>query len=136
VRREVGEERARQATRRGDHERAIGRSPPRRTVRGGLHEHPADVAARRSAQPVGTLFTDRIVQQIGLLDSLVPQYPATGALAVRNHEYPFQRTATDWRAPCDEDAFTAGEIKRIRNCAGTLIVGLRKIFDALELLFP
>lgn len=82
------------------------------------------------------LFTNRIVTQINLLDSLVPEYPGAGRLAARNHEYPFQRTATDWRAPSDEDAFTLGEIKRIRSCAGALIVGLRKMLDALELLFP
>lgn len=85
---------------------------------------------------LGRLFTDSVVQRINLLDSLVPEYPAPGALAQRNHEYPFQQTTVDWRAPCDEDAFTAGEIKRIRNCAGSLMLGLRKIFDALELLFP
>jgi HEPN domain-containing protein len=82
------------------------------------------------------LFSDRIVQQINLLDSFVPEYPAVGALAARNHEYPFQETAGDWRAPSDEDAFTAGELKRIRNCAGTLMAGLRNILDALNLLFP
>jgi hypothetical protein len=82
------------------------------------------------------LFTATIVEQINLVDSLVPEYPAKGAHAARNHEYPFQRNATDWRAPCDEDAFTAAEMKRIRNCAGALILGLRRIFDALELLFP
>jgi len=82
------------------------------------------------------LFTDSVVEQIKLLDSLVPQYPAAGALAARNHEYPFQQSAADWRAPADEDAFTAGEMKRIRHTAGSLILGLRRILDALELLFP
>ena len=82
------------------------------------------------------LFTDSVIRQINLLDSLVPQYPAAGALAAKNHEYPFQQTVVDWRAPSDEDAFTAGEIRRIRNCAGSLIIGLRRIFDALESLFP
>ena len=82
------------------------------------------------------LFTAANVGQINFLDSLVPEYPAAGALAARNHEYPYQLTAADWRAPSDEDAFTAGEIKRIRDCAGSLIVGLRKILDALDLLYP
>ncbi len=82
------------------------------------------------------LFNDTVVEQINLLDSLVPEYPAARTLAARNHEYPFQVTVADWRAPCDEDAFAAGELKRIRNCAGALIVGLRKILDALDLLFP
>jgi hypothetical protein len=80
------------------------------------------------------LFTKRIVEQMNLLDSLVPQYPELGNLALRNHEYPFQKSTTEWRAPCNKDAFSAGEIKRIRRCAGTLIMSLRKIFD--ELLFP
>jgi predicted transcriptional regulator len=82
------------------------------------------------------LFTDSVVAQINFVDSLVPVYPAAGALAARNHEYPFQHTPIDWRAPSDQDAFTAGEIRRIRTCAGSLIRGLRRIFDALELLFP
>jgi hypothetical protein len=81
------------------------------------------------------LFTNTVVQQIILLDSLVPEYPAAGALATRNHEYPFQRTTTDWRAPAEVDTFSVGEMRRVRSCAGALIVGLRRIFDALELLF-
>jgi HEPN domain-containing protein len=82
------------------------------------------------------LFTDSVVEQINLLDSLVPQYPAAGVLAARNHEYPFQQAVADWRAPSDNDAFTAGEIRRIRHTAGSLILGLRRMLDALELLFP
>jgi hypothetical protein len=85
---------------------------------------------------LGRLFTDRIIEQISLLDSLVPEYPDAGQLAARNHEYPFQKSFADWRAPSDVDAFTAGELKRIRSCAGSLILGLRRILDALELLFP
>ena len=82
------------------------------------------------------LFTDTIVQQMELLDSFVLEQLVAGALAARNHEYPFQIDATDWRAPCDHGAFSAGELKRIRNCAGSLVVGLRRILDALDLLFP
>jgi hypothetical protein len=82
------------------------------------------------------LFTHTLLQRIDLLDSFVPQYPKGGTFAARNHEYPFQRTAADWRAPSDENAFTTGEMRRIRHCAGILIVGLRRIFDALELLYP
>jgi HEPN domain-containing protein len=82
------------------------------------------------------LFTNAIIEQINLLDSLVPVFPRPGTLAARNHEYPYQQTAVDWRAPSDQGAFSAGEIKRIRDCAGSLIIGLRRIFDALELLFP
>lgn len=82
------------------------------------------------------LFTETVVLQMHLLDSFVPEYPKGGASAARNHEYPFQQTTADWLAPSDEDAFTHGEIRRIRNCAGSLIVGLRRILDALELLFP
>jgi len=85
---------------------------------------------------LGRLFGSAVVTQMNLLDSFVPEYPAAGALARRNHEYPFQVTAADWRAPSDDDAFSAGEIKRIRNCAGSLVVGLRRILDALDLLFP
>lgn len=82
------------------------------------------------------LFTDTIVEQMAFLDSLVPTYPPAGTLAARNHEYPFQQSAADWRAPSDEDSFTSGEIKRIRSCAGSLMIGVRRVFDALERLFP
>jgi hypothetical protein len=82
------------------------------------------------------LFTNSIVDQIGLLDSFVPEYPATGTLAKRNHEYPFQDASGIWHAPSDADAFTAGEIKRIRYCTAVLVHSLRRIMDALELLYP
>lgn len=82
------------------------------------------------------LFTDSVVRQINLLDTLVPEYPATGQMALRNHEYPFQRAAGDWRSPSDEDVFTLGEVKRIRGCAGMLVHRLRQILDALELIYP
>ena len=64
------------------------------------------------------LFTDSLVEQIDLLDSLVPAYPAPGAVARRNHEYPFQDVAGNWHAPSDVDAFTVGEVKRIRDLRG------------------
>jgi len=64
---------------------------------------------------LGRLFTHSVEAQMNLLDSLVPAYPADGALAARNHEYPFQVTVADWRAPSDDDSFTAGEIKRIQK---------------------
>ncbi len=59
------------------------------------------------------MFTATVVEQIKVLDSLVPEYPADGSMASRNHEYPFQDATGDWHAPCDHDAFTAGEIRRI-----------------------
>jgi hypothetical protein len=70
------------------------------------------------------------------LDSPVPEYPAPGALAARNHEYLFQDASATWHAPSDEDAFTAGEIRRIRDCAGVLIRRLAEILEALDLLYP
>jgi HEPN domain-containing protein len=82
------------------------------------------------------LFTPAVVEQIKLLDLLVPEYPSAGALARRNHEYPFQDAAGNWHAPSDRNSFTAGEVKRIRHCATILIGGLRRILDALELLYP
>ncbi len=82
------------------------------------------------------VFTNSMVDQIGLLDSLVPEYPATGSLAKRNHEYPFQDASGRWRAPSDARAFTVGEIKRIRYCAEVLVRALRRILDALDLLYP
>jgi HEPN domain-containing protein len=82
------------------------------------------------------LFTTTVVAQLRVLDSLVPEYPAAGTLAKRNHEYPFQDAAGHWQAPCDGGAFTATEIKRIRHCAAVLVRGLRRILDSLERVCP
>jgi hypothetical protein len=35
-----------------------------------------------------------------------------------------------------QHVFRTGEMRRIRNCAGSLIVGVRQILDALDLLVP
>ncbi len=103
------------------------------TVLGGF---PASSDTRHLLNKLRRLFTVSVVEQISLLDSFVPEYPARGTLARRNHEYPFQHSPADWRAPSDEGAFTAGEIKRIRNCAGLLVPGLRQVLDALDLVYP
>jgi predicted transcriptional regulator len=87
-------------------------------------------------QQMQRIFTSSVVEQIRILDSLVPEYPVTGALARRNHEYPFQDPTGNWHAPSELNAFTLGELKRIRNCAGALIQSLRRILDALDRLFP
>ena len=100
-----------------------------------LSAFPATRDSRDLLNQLRTLFSDRIVQQIDLLDSLVPEYPPPGTLARRNHEYPFQDAAGDWHAPSEEHAFTPGEIKRIRHCAGLLVRRLGEIFEALELLY-
>jgi hypothetical protein len=42
----------------------------------------------------------------------------------------------DWQAASEEDAFTGGEMKRVRNCAGVLVRRLRQILDALDLVHP
>ncbi len=82
------------------------------------------------------VFTDAIIDQITLLDSFVPEYPGPGTPAHRNHEYPHQDALGRWHAPSDSGSFTTGEMKRIRNCAGVLIQSLRKILDALDLVYP
>jgi hypothetical protein len=101
-----------------------------------LSGFPATRDTRDLLNQLRQLFSTTVLEQINLLDSLVPQYPAAGTLAQRNHEYPFQKSQVDWHAPSDEDAFTRGEMKRIRYCAGLLNRRLRQIFDALELLYP
>jgi len=82
------------------------------------------------------LFTAAVVGQIRFLDSLVPEYPATGTLAKRNHEYPFQDAAGNWHAPCETDAFTAGEMERVRHCAFVMVRGLRRVLGSLERVYP
>ncbi len=101
-----------------------------------LGRFPATPDNRALLSQMRRLFTERILNQINLLDSLVPAYPAAGGLAARNHEYPFQDAVGDWHAPSDEDVFTAGEMSRIRHCAGTLVRRLGQILDALDLLYP
>jgi HEPN domain-containing protein len=101
-----------------------------------LTRFPATEDNRDLVKQMRRLFTTVVVEQIRLLDSLVPEYPATGAFASRNHEYPFQDATGDWHGPCDGDAFTAGEIKRIRHCAAVLVHGLRRILNALERVYP
>lgn len=97
---------------------------------------PATPDTRDLLNQLRRLFSVNVLKQIDLLDSLVPQYPAAGALARRNHEYPYQESTVVWRAPSEAGTFTVGEMRRIRNCAGVLIRRLRQIFDSLELVFP
>jgi HEPN domain-containing protein len=51
-----------------------------------LTDFPAPRDNRDLLNQLRRRFTDAVVEQINLLDSLVPEYPATGALAKRNHE--------------------------------------------------
>lgn len=98
---------------------------------------PADTKDRRYLlNALRRLFSPSVIDQIQLLDSLVPEYPAPNTLARRNHEYPFQDDAGNWHAPSDANVFSAGEIKRIRSCAGRLVPRLAKILEALDLLYP
>jgi hypothetical protein len=97
---------------------------------------PTTSRSRHLLNQMRRLFTDPVIEQIVLLDSLVPEDPASGAFAKRNHEYPFQTVAGDWLAPSDKDAFTVGELKRIRSCAAVLVRRLRTILDGLDLVYP
>jgi hypothetical protein len=97
---------------------------------------PATPGSRALLNQLRNLFSERVLDRIDFLDSLVPAYPAPGALASRNHEYPFQDAARNWHAPSDAHAFSVGEMKRARNCAGQLVRRLRQILDALDLLYP
>lgn len=101
-----------------------------------LGAFPATTDNRTLLNQLRRLFTRRVVDQINFLDSLVPAYPPRGMPAMRNHEYPFQSVAGDWRAPSEADVFTEGEMRRIRHCAGSLVPRLRRILDALDLLYP
>jgi hypothetical protein len=101
-----------------------------------LSGFPATRDNRALLNQLRRLFSDRVLEQINFLDSLVPAYPGPGKRAARNHEYLFQDTAGDWLAPSDENAFSVGEMKRARICAGQMVGGLRQILDALDLLYP
>lgn len=101
-----------------------------------LTRFPTTKDSRDLLMQMQRLFSADIVEQIRLSDSLVPEYPAPGALAARNHEYPFQDPSGEWHAPCDAGAFTVGEIKRIRRCAAVLVRGLRRILDSLDRVYP
>jgi hypothetical protein len=97
---------------------------------------PATPDTRALLSQLRLLFSDRVLEQINLLDSFVPAYPARGTHAARNDEYPFQDVAGDWHSPSDADAFTAGEVKRIRRCSGLLVRRLGLILGALDVLYP
>ena len=101
-----------------------------------LSGFPATGHSRDLLKQLQRLFSNHVVEQMQLLDSLVPPFPRGGALAQRNHEYPFQDLRGNWHAPTEETTFTVGEMKRIRNCAGLLIKRLSETLEALELLFP
>lgn len=44
--------------------------------------------------------------------------------------------ALDWHAPAEAAAFSAGEMKRVRDCSGRLMNRLPRILTALDLLYP
>ncbi len=81
------------------------------------------------------VFAGSRQQYLKELDDLAPIYPAPGKLHAKNHEYPFQDASGDWHSPCDDNAFTSGEMKRFRVIANQ-ISNLGKIVKALELIYP
>ncbi len=80
-------------------------------------------------------FTAPVVAGVKLLDSFVPAYQKPPAPQRRNHEYPYQDAALNWHAPAEASAFSTGEMKRIRSCAGKLLNSLPRILTALDLLY-
>jgi len=78
------------------------------------------------------LFPQHIREVVKRLDGLVPQYPSKGELAVRNTEYPFQTSASEWRAPCGAEVFSPGEVRRALHAARQVQGGAAKILSGLE----
>ena len=81
------------------------------------------------------IFNEDVVQQVRALDALVPAYPKQGERTKRNHEYPFEESASGWRAPAERETFGEKEMRGFRRCAGRLMNGLPPIVEALDLLF-
>ena len=103
---------------------------------GGLRRLPPTPDNRDLRNQLVRLFSEANLRAIRLLDALVPAYPRRGEPARRNHEYPYQDPAGTWRAPAEADAFTRGEVKRARTCAGNLMRVLPRVLSALDLLYP
>lgn len=91
---------------------------------------------RNLLNQLSAAFTPSVVNGVKLLDSFVPRYMQPPLPQRRNHEYPYQDAALNWHAPAEATAFSAGEMKRIRECAGRLMNRLPRILTALDLLYP
>ena len=91
---------------------------------------------RNLLNQLSTLFTPTVTAGVKLLDSLVPQFQKPPLPQRRNHEYPYQDAALNWHAPAEATAFGAGEVKRIRHCAGSVMNGLPRLLVAFDRLYP
>ena len=79
-------------------------------------------------------FPAHVIEAIESLDLVVPKYPASGQLASRNSEYPFQPvTASDWFPPCHHGVFGKGDQKRWFFAVDRLHGDVSKILSSLEL---
>jgi hypothetical protein len=120
------------------------------TAVGSAHQVSMVASAIRAAAPnwpkemkghrakVMSILSDPRLKTIKELDSVVPQYPAPGALPRRNTEYPFQESPgpLTWRAPAEAGVFSRNEIKRFLDCAQRVQDAADKIVVALELAYP
>lgn len=97
---------------------------------------PRDKNNRNLLNQLSATFTATAIDGVKLLDSFVPVYQKPPTPQRRNHEYPYQDAALDWHAPAEATAFSTGEMKRIRDCAGRLMNRLPRILTALDLLYP
>lgn len=74
--------------------------------------------------------------EIHAIDALVPRYPAPGALAAVNTEYPFQVADASWRAPAESDTFELGDVDRFLRLAQHVHVGASKVRSAIKRAYP
>lgn len=67
------------------------------------------------------------------LVQLSPKYPAAGAMARRNTEYPFQNVAGEWKIPADAEIFSTEELNQFRQITGLVIKSAGEIAVARQL---
>lgn len=97
---------------------------------------PRDKNNRNLLNQLSATFTASVIDGVKLLDSFVPVYQKPPTPQRRNHEYPYQDAALNWHAPTEPTAFSDGEMKRARACAGRLMNTLPRILTALDRLYP
>jgi HEPN domain-containing protein len=74
--------------------------------------------------------------EIHAIDALVPRFPAPGALAALNTEYPFQAPDASWRAPAESGTFNLESVERFLRLAEHVHVGASKVRSAIKRAYP
>ena len=93
-------------------------------------------ATRALSARVARAFAGHRYRAVRELDELVPRFPAPGAAADRNHEYPFQDAAGEWVPPTNAGVFGRGEVKRWMAAAEVIVRTMGDLLDSLDRVYP